>query len=186
MDDTRSTYSRGAIALHWTTSILLVLNILGGFLHDSFGEAAVGLIMGLHKATGILILVLAVAWLMWRLTHRAPPLPATVKRWEKGLAHTVQWTFYILMLALPVTGWLMVSSGSRKGPISFYGLFDVPFLPVAQDKLAAGAYTDRHEILAIITAVLIAIHVAAALKHHLIDRDNTLVRMLPWLRRRAA
>jgi cytochrome b561 len=183
MDAARSTYSRGAIAFHWTIGILLILNVLGGFLHESFGEAAVGTIMGLHKATGITILFLSAGRLIWRLTHRPPPLAATVKGWEKGLAHAVHWTFYLLMFALPMTGWLMVSAGSRKWPTSFYGLFDVPYLPVAQDKIAAGIYHDRHELLGIIVAVLIVLHIAAALKHHLFDRDNTVVRMLPLLRR---
>lgn len=178
----RSTYSRGAIAFHWTIGVLMILNVLGGWFHESFGQAAMGLIMGLHKATGILILVLTAARLLWRLTHRPPPLPGTVKPWEKGLAHAVHWTFYLLMFALPITGWLMVSAGSRKWPTSFYGLFDVPYLPVVQDKAAAGVYADRHEFLGIVVSALIVLHIAAALKHHLIDRDNTVLRMLPWLR----
>jgi cytochrome b561 len=186
MTTVRSTYSRGAIAFHWTIGVLMILNVLGGFLHESFGEAAVPVIMGLHKATGILILFLTIGRLLWRLTYRPPPLAETVKGWEKGLAHAVHWSFYLLMFALPITGWLMTSAGSRKWPISFYGLFDVPFLPVAQDKAASGIYADRHEFLGIVVGVLIVLHVAAALKHHLFDRDNTVARMLPWLRGRAS
>jgi cytochrome b561 len=178
----RSTYSRVAIAFHWSIGILMIGNVLGGFLHDSFGDAAKGTIMGLHKATGILIIALTVGRLAWRLTHRPPPLAASVKAWEKGLAHAVHWTFYALMLALPMTGWLMVSYGSRKYPIDFYGLFQVPWLPVVQDKAAAGVLNERHEQLGILVAALIIVHIAAALKHHLIDRDNTIVRMLPLLK----
>jgi cytochrome b561 len=180
----RSNYSRGAIALHWSIGVLMILNLLGGFFHESFGKAAVPLIMGLHKSTGILILVLTVGRLVWRLTHRPPPLADTVKRWEKGLAHATHWAFYLLMFALPITGWLMSSAGGRKYPISFYGLFPVPFLPVAQDKAAANIYAERHEMLGFIIAALIILHIAAALKHHLLDKDNTVVRMLPMLRDR--
>lgn len=178
----RSAYSRGAIAFHWAIGVLFILNLLGGFFHESFGDAMTGLIMGLHKATGILILALTLGRLGWRLTHRPPPLPATIKGWEKGLAHAVHWTFYVLMLALPVTGWLFVSAGSRKYPIEFYGLFQVPWLPVAQDKAFSHTLGERHEFLGWVAAALITLHILAALKHHLIDKDDTVVRMLPLLR----
>jgi len=178
----RTAYSRGAIAFHWAIGVLMILNIAGGLLHESFGEAAVGTIMSLHKATGILILVLSVGRLVWRITHRPPPLAASVKAWEKGLAHAVHAIFYIMMIALPMTGWLMVSAGSRKFPIDFFGLFTVPWLPVAQDRAAAGVYNERHELLGYVMIALIVLHVLAALKHHLIDRDNTVIRILPILR----
>ncbi len=181
---TRSTYSRVAIALHWTIGALMILNVLGGFFHESFGKAAVPIIMPLHKATGILVLVLTVARLMWRLTHRPPPLAATVRSWERGLAHATHWSFYFLMFALPMTGWLMSSSGARKYSISFYGLFDVPFLPVAQDKAAANIFAERHQLLGYIIAALIILHILAALKHHRFDKDDTVVRMLPTSRGR--
>ncbi|MFM9976653.1 MAG: cytochrome b [Sphingomonadaceae bacterium] len=180
----RTAYSRGAIAFHWAIGVLMILNLAGGLLHESFGEAAVGPIMSLHKATGILILALSVGRLAWRLTHRPPPLAATVKAWEKGMAHAVHWIFYVLMIALPVTGWLMVSAGSRKFPIDFYGLFTVPWLPIAQDRAVAGTFNERHEVLGYVMIALIVLHIAGALKHHLIDRDNTLARILPLLRRR--
>ena len=163
----------------------MILNVLGGFFHESFGKEMVGLIIGLHKSTGILILVLTVGRLLWRLTHRPPPLADTVKGWEKGLAHAVHWSFYLLMFALPITGWLMTSAGARKYPIDFYGLFPIPFLPVAQDKSAANIYAERHELLGFIVAALILLHIAAALKHHLFDKDNTVLRMLPLLGNRA-
>ena len=180
----RSTYSRVAIALHWAIGVLMILNILGGFFHESFGKAAVPVIMSLHKATGILVLVLTVARLLWRLTHRPPPLATTVRGWEKGLAHATHWGFYFLMFALPLTGWLMSSAGGRKYSISFYGLFDVPFLPVAQDKAMANMFAERHQLFGYVVVVLIILHIAAALKHHLFDKDNTVIRMLPILRGR--
>jgi cytochrome b561 len=183
MEAARSTYSRGAIAFHWTIGVLMILNVLGGLFHDAVPREMIGLVMGLHKATGILILLLTVGRLVWRLTHRPPPLADTVKGWEKGLAHATHWAFYLLMFALPITGWLMVSAGERKYPFSFYGLFDIPYLPVVQDKVASHTYGDRHELLGYVVAALIVLHIAAALKHHLFDRDNTVVRMLPLLRR---
>jgi cytochrome b561 len=178
----RSRYSSVAIAFHWTIGILIIANLLGGLLHESFGDAAAGLIIGLHKATGILILFLSLARLAWRLGHRPPPLAVTLKRWEIGLAHATHWLFYIMMIALPMTGWLMSSAGSRKWPISFFGLFDVPFLPVAQDKAFSHTMGESHEILGFLTIGLVVLHVAAALKHHLFDGDNTVERMIPILK----
>jgi cytochrome b561 len=178
----RSRYSSTAIAFHWTIAVLMIGNLAGGLLHESFGEAAEGAIIGLHKAIGVLVLVLSLARLAWRLGHRPPPLAATLKRWEIGLAHAVHWTFYVLMIALPLSGWLMVSAGQRKWPISFFGMFDVPFLPVNQDKAIGGLMHEAHEILGFFTIALIILHVLAAIKHHVFDGDNSVERMLPLLR----
>lgn len=179
----RSTYSRGAIAFHWTIGSLIIVNLFLGLFRESFGDAATAVMMGLHKPIGITVLFLSVGRLAWRLTHRPPPLPATVKPWEKGLAHAVHWTLYALMIGLPLTGWLLVSAGSRKYPVDFFGLFRVPYLGVAQDKIASHTYADRHELLGYVMLALVALHIAAALKHHLFDRDDTVVRMAPVLRR---
>jgi cytochrome b561 len=186
MSETRSTYSRVAIILHWLIGLAIIGNLAGGLLHESFGKANVGIIMGLHKATGIAILFLSLARLAWRLGHRPPPLAATVKRWETGLAHAVHWSFYLFMMAIPLTGWLMTSAGGRKYPISFYGLFEIPFLPVAQDKGFANTMAYAHVYGSYLLIALLLLHIAAALKHHLIDGDNTVARMLPLVRERMA
>ena len=117
--------------------------------------------------------------------EKPPPLPATVKSWEKGLAHAAHWSLYALMLALPVTGWLMSSAGKRKYPLDFYGLFPIPYLPVAQNEAAAQTYADRHELLGWIALALLILHLSGAAKHYFIDRDRTVQRMLPWLKNRS-
>ncbi len=180
----RTRYSSVAIALHWVIGLLMIGNVLGGLLHESFGKEYVGLIISLHKASGILILLLSLARLAWRLGHRPPPLAATLKRWEIGLAHATHWVFYTLMLALPLSGWLMVSAGERKWPIDFFGLFNVPFLPVTQSKSLGGVMHEVHELAGFLMLGLIVLHIAGAAKHLLIDGDNTVERMLPWLRAR--
>lgn len=180
----RSTYSKGAIFFHWTIGTLIILNLAIGFLHDGFPPALNALSMGFHKSTGILVIVLTLGRIAWRITHKPPPLPATVKPWEKGLAHAVHWTLYALMLALPFTGWLMTSAGSRKYPVDFYWLFEVGYLPIAQNKAAAGTYADRHEFLGFVALALLVLHIGGALKHYFFDGDGTLQRMAPWLRDR--
>ncbi len=140
------------------------------------------LAMGFHKSTGILVIVLTLGRIAWRLTHKPPPLPATVKSWEKGMSHAVHWLLYALMLALPLTGWLMSSAGKRKYALDFYGIFPIPYLPVGQDQAAAGIYAERHEQLGWLALALLVLHLAGAAKHYFLDRDRTVERILPWLR----
>ena len=181
----RSFYSKGAMVFHWTIAILIIANLLIGFFHEGFSPALRATAMGFHKSTGILIIVLTLGRIAWRITHKPPPLPATVRPWEKGLAHGVHWLLYALMLAMPITGWLMSSAGKRKYPLDFYGLFPLPYLPVAQQQAAAHTYAERHEQLGYIALGLLVLHLGGAAKHYFLDRDRTVQRMLPWLRDRS-
>lgn len=182
----RSFYSKGAMFFHWAIAILIIANLIIGFFHDDFAPGFRAVAMGFHKSTGILVILLTLGRIAWRITHKPPPLPATVKPWEKGLAHAVHWTLYALMLAMPITGWLMSSAGKRKNPLDFYGLFPIPYLPVAQEEAAAHTYADRHEQLAIIALALLVLHLGGVVKHYFMDRDRTVQRMLPLLKDRSA
>jgi len=168
-------YTRVAIVLHWTIAALVVVNLTIGLLHDSLLQGAIPL----HKSIGMLVLMLSVVRLLWRFTHRPPPLPATVKRWEKGLAHAVHWLFYALMILIPLSGWVFTSASPKRHPLEFFGLFPLPMFPVTQDKEVSHMVAERHEQLAWLMIALILVHVGAALKHRFIDRDRTLDRMLP-------
>lgn len=84
------------------------------------------------------------------------------------------------MIAVPLAGWLYVSSATKARPLSLFGLFDLPFLPVARSEGASGSWNEAHELLAFATIGLLLLHVAGALKHQLLDRDNELGRMIPW------
>lgn len=183
--EARSFYSKGAMVFHWTIAILIIANLIIGFFHDGFPDDVRRTAMGFHKSTGILVIVLTLGRIAWRFTHKPPPLPATVKRWEKGLAHAAHWLLYALMLALPVTGWLMSSAGKRKYPLDFYGMFPVPYLPVAQNEATAHIFADRHEMLGWIALALLVVHLSGAAKHYFMDRDRTVQRMLPWLKDRS-
>ncbi len=155
-------YGRVAIAFHWTIAALVVANLAIGLLFRSALPA--------HKAIGITV-----------LAHRPPPLPDHVARWERGAAHTTHWALYLLMILLPLSGWAMVSGGERR-PLTWFGLFDIPYLPVG-NATAASAH-DAHGVLGWLMLTLVVLHVAAALRHHLILRDSVLLRMAPILGRR--
>lgn len=172
-------YSGVAIAFHWTIAFLVVVNMIVGLGHDAI--PALGAWMPGHKAIGITVLALTVLRLGWRVAHRPPALPAATPVWERGAAHATHWALYALLLAMPLTGWAMSSNPARLRPLTWFGAFDVPYLPVSQAGARVGH--DAHGLLGWAMLALIVLHVAAALRHHLILRDAVLVRMAPVLRR---
>lgn len=184
-----SRYSSVAIAFHWIIAVLLIVNLVAGLfvldplLHSSDpATKQLGfLAIQLHKSTGILVLVLALARLAWRLTHTPPAYPAHMDAGLRAAAKLSHWGFYALMILLPLSGWAMASTGKLIFPIMFYGLFEVPHLPLPQSM--GGLFHESHEILGWIAVAMIALHVAAALKHHYLDRDDVFSRMWLWSRR---
>ncbi len=163
-------YSGAAIVFHWTIAAGVLLNLWIGIVGGSFA---------IHKAVGITVLVLTIGRVAWRLAHRPPPLPATVPGWQRGLAHATHWSLYALLLAMPLTGWAMASGGAVRRPLTWFGLFDIPYLPVSPPT--ASAAQDGHAVLGYMMLALVALHVAGALHHHFVVRDRVLARMVPAL-----
>ena len=182
IDASAARYSRGAIILHWLTALLIIGNVLGAWLSEDMPKPDRAAIMALHKAFGITILLLTLARIAWRLLHKPPPMVETLKAWEAALARVTHWLFYILMLALPLTGWAFVSGASQGKPVSIFGLFNMPALPVSFDKGTVGTFKDMHSILGNLIVALFVLHVLGALKHQFLDRDATLRRMVPFLK----
>lgn len=188
----RSRYSRVAIGLHWLIAALLIGNLLAGLfvlepLMDSADPANKRLgfeLIQLHKSIGLTVLLLALVRLAWRLGHPAPAYPDHMTPFERRLAGASHWGFYVVMIALPLTGWAMVSTGKLLFPILYFGLFEVPHLPLP--AAWGDVFYTSHEVFGWVVTAMIVLHVAAALKHHWFDRDDVLARMLPWLRPRAA
>jgi cytochrome b561 len=172
-------YSRGAIAFHWAIAALVIFNLVVGLFHDvmprSWG------VMPIHKSVGMAVLLLTLGRIGWRLAHKPPHLPEPFPAWEKAAAHTVHFLLYALLLILPLTGWLMGSNPEKPRPVNWFGLFEIPVLP-ATPAIAHNAH-DAHGLLGYLMTALVLIHVAAALRHHFLLRDNVLARMAPGLRR---
>lgn len=173
-------YSGVAIWLHWTIALLIIVNLAVGLLHDAVPVLRSW--MGAHQALGLAILALTAARIAWRLAHRPPPLPAATPVWERVLAHSSHTLLYVLMIGLPMTGWIMVSGGDRPGGVSIFGLFDVPHLPVS--KATGHVGHDAHGILGWAMLALVVLHIGAALRHHMLLRDTVLTRMIPVSRQR--
>lgn len=174
-------YTLPAIALHW----LLALGLIGLL---AFGWYMVGLpfsptklkYYNWHKWAGVTLLLLSVLRLVWRLTHRPPALPsamaAAMPRWQHLAHHGVHHLLYVLFFAVPLIGWAYSSAAGF--PIVWFGLWQLPdFVPV--NAALAEAIKPWHMISAYTLAALVVLHIAAALKHQLVDRDGLLRRMWP-------
>lgn len=184
--NTASRYGYIATALHW----VIVAGIIAQyFLAEAaedreHGPAGAFDASGLHASIGITILVLALLRVLWRLVELPPSLPETMKRYERVLARTTHIAFYALLFALPLTGWALATADQQT--ISFFGLFDLPQLrigaqlPITGGTLSKDQLEEVHEVLFNVLLGLAVLHIAAALKHHFLDRDNVLRTMLPW------
>ena len=168
-------YSSVAITLHWLIALLVLFNLFVGIGHDAIH--ALRALMPAHKAAGITVLVLTLARLGWRLVHRAPPLPPEIAPWERRTAHAVHSLFYVLLVALPLSGWLMVSAPDHRRPLEWFGAFDIPFLPVSGSVADLGG--AAHGPLGWLMLVLAGVHIAGALRHQFLLRDKVLARMIP-------
>jgi cytochrome b561 len=170
-------YTATAIALHWLAALLILAAFpLGIYVHElAFSPLKLKLI-SYHKWLGVTIFLLSVARLAWRATHTPPPLPDTIPRWQQGAAHGLHHLLYLLLLAIPLSGWLM--SSAKGFPVVYFGLVQLPDL-IGKDAGLAERLHDLHAVLNFALLMLVGLHVAAALKHHFIDRDATLRRMLP-------
>jgi len=134
-----------------------------------------------HKWVGVTIFLLIAARLIWRAAHSPPPPPATSPKWQQGAAAVNHWLLYMLLVCIPISGWLM--SSAYGVPVVYLGVIRLPDL-VRKNKELADALKTLHETLAFTMLALVAVHAVAALKHHLLDRDDVLHRMLPLVRPR--
>ena len=173
-------YTGVAVVLHW----LLALLILGSFV---VGTYMVELdlspwklkVYSWHKWSGVTIFLLVALRLAWRVTHRPPGLPATMPEWQRHAAAISHALLYLLMFAVPVSGWLMSSAAGF--PVVYFGVFQLPDL-VAKNKELFELMKSVHYVLNKALLVLVLLHVVAALKHHFVDRDDVLRRMVPLLK----
>jgi cytochrome b561 len=173
-------YGLVAILLHWIMAGLLIwLLLLGLFMtalpDAGFDNRKIGLIL-LHKQLGILALSLAFARAAWRSINPLPALARGIPGWQQFIARLVHLLLYALMFLLPLTGWLMSSCAGI--PVDVFGWFTLPDL-LARDEFLFRALLGAHRWLAYGLMLLLALHAGAALGHHFLFRDETLLRMLP-------
>ena len=170
------TYSKGSKVLHWLIAIIVIAMLsFSFFLGDLPGKYQASAYM-MHKSFGLTVLFLVIARFFWILHSGKPALPVSVPTWEKPLSRLVQYAVYVLLVSMPICGWVM-SVAENRVP-SYFGLFRMP-LPISENKALSNFMDQSHVTIAWILIALIILHVAGALKHHFINKDNVLKRMLP-------
>ncbi len=179
----KTTYTSTAIRLHW----LIALGIVGTFavgiyMHELPLSPDKLKIYAWHKWAGVTLFFLVLVRLGWRLTHQPPAPPAGMPRWQQQVAAAVHGLLYLLMLAIPLSGWLM--SSAKGFPTVWFGLVALPDL-LDKNKELGETLALVHQFLNLSMAALVLAHVGAALKHHFIDRDDVLRRMLPQRKERS-
>lgn len=175
-------YPLPAIALHWAIAILIfVLLGIGWYMVDiPRGTPARGEYYNLHKSLGLIAMLLIALLLLWRSRNRPPPLPGFLPRWEARAAIFGHRLLYLCLVVVPLSGYL--ETNFTKWGIDFFGLHLPSWGP--EDKTFYTIFKGIHVISSNVFAVLIALHVAAAIKHALI-RDGILSRMLPDILKRS-
>jgi cytochrome b561 len=171
-------YNNVAIALHWIVAIGVIIMIgLGWYMVDiPKGTPSRSLFFNTHKSIGLTVGIIALIRLLWRATHPAPPLPAGTPRWTIGAAHASHALLYFLLIFMPTVGF--IASNFSKYGVNYFQLVKIgPFF--AEDKKMYDLFQGMHEVAATVLVVVIAVHVLAAFKHLLVDRDGVFQRMMP-------
>lgn len=178
-------YDDVAIGFHWLIAILVLgLLAIGKFMTGLEHDDSMRFVLTQwHKTFGITVLLLSVLRLLWRLTNRPPPDPDSLPRWQKLAAHSAHIALYILLFAIPLTGWILVSASPLDVQTLLFNVIPWPHLPPFPDlpdrEAIAESFKGYHELAGNLLIVVLLAHIGAALKHHFVDRDEILVRMLP-------
>jgi len=173
-----SSWSAPAKLLHWLVAALIVVQAGLGIAAVSWRLSPTKLNLFVwHKSTGMLILAIVVLRLLWRLGHRAPALPADTPAWERGAARASHFILYVLLVALPLSGWVIASASGV--PFSIFWRIPLPSIAAVDKEVTDAAASVHFALLLALLAVLI-VHIGAALRHHYVKRNDVLVRMLPF------
>lgn len=186
----RTRYGTVAMTMHWLIAALVLANLYLGLSFDSYpkGDPALFQVLQIHKSIGLTVLALSILRLVWRLVNPVPPYPAGMNPLLKFAAGATHFLLYFLIIAIPLSGWAMVSAARAGMPTRYFGLFDWPnigflaSMPLEQKNPLRHDFGEMHEILAWSAIVLIVLHVVAALYHQFFRRDDVLRRMLPGTR----
>jgi cytochrome b561 len=179
-------YTRTAIVLHWVIAVFVVTNIALAWTFKTWDDRPwTQSVTNAHKTFGITVLGLALMRLLWRIAHRPPPLSPAIPRWQAVAARSGHAALYFMIFAMPISGWIYDSAWEYAAdvPIDFFGLFEMPRIgwvagmPAGPKKELDELFHHVHEWLSYMLYVLLAAHLAGALKHQYFDRIPTFQRM---------
>ena len=170
-------YTSTAISLHWLMAVLIIsLFFLGLYMHELPLSPWKLQVYSWHKWAGVTAFLLVLARLSWRFTHQPPVLPFNMPKAAVLAAHIGHGLLYLLMVAIPLTGWLM--SSAKGFQTVYFGILPIPDL-LAKNRELGNLLREIHETLNFVLIAIVIGHAGAALKHHYIDKDDVLTRMLP-------
>jgi cytochrome b561 len=168
-------YSTPAVVLHWLVALLILAGFpLGIYMVDLPLSPDKLRLYSYHKWIGVTVFVLVAVRLGWRLTHTPPPLPEGMAAWQRRASAIVHGLLYVLMIAIPLSGWLM--SSAKGFQTVWFGVLPLPDL-LQKDRELGDLLAGVHKALNFTLLALVILHVAAALKHHFIERQPFLQRM---------
>ena len=172
-------YTKTAMLLHWLIALLIISAFVMGLVMTSIPGFTPSKLryFSWHKWLGVTVLALAALRLLWRLFNQPPAHPAHMPAWQNVAADGMHWLLYLMMFAVPVSGYLYTLSAGV--PVVYLGLWQLPVF-MAPNPALKPLLREIHYWLDMSMAALVVAHAGAALKHHLIDRDNILKRMLPF------
>ncbi|SFN11528.1 cytochrome b [Dokdonella immobilis] len=181
LKNTESRWGGMAQSLHWLMALGILGNGVLGLIMDEMPRGMTKLnTFAIHKSIGLTVLALLILRVSWRLFDRAPP-DEPMPRWQRLAAHATHGVLYLLMLAIPLSGWIYNSLHGY--PLQWFKWFNLPALMEKNEALSDIA-GETHEVLFFVLLAVLAAHVGGALVHHWFERDNTLLRMLPFVRLR--
>ncbi|MDA9271862.1 cytochrome b [bacterium] len=169
-------YSTGSKVLHWSIALIVIAMLSVSFFLNDLADHAKPMAYMIHKSLGLTVLILMIIRIVWLMHKGKPALPKSVPFWERSLSTIVQYSFYLLLIVMPLCGWIM-SVASNKIPV-YFGLFNVPLPGIVPDKAVAEFFKQCHHTIAWVILGLVVLHIAGAMKHYVVDKDKVVQRML--------
>ncbi|MEG3125859.1 cytochrome b [Sphingomonas sp. GB1N7] len=179
-------YTKTAMLFHWVIALGILANVALAWVWPYLADEKVRPAIDTHKSIGVTLLGLAVLRVLWRFARTPPAYPASYKGWERTASHVVHWGLYLIIFAMPLTGWIMDSAykDAASHPMHWFGTFEFPRIgfimtldPALRDKVHDG-FGAAHGLLQWLLYLLVLVHVAGALKHQM-EGEKELQRMWP-------
>ena len=169
------TYAFGSKLFHWLVALIVLIMLSGSFFLGDLPETIKPTAIMIHKSLGLTVLCLMILRVCWIIHSGKPALPPTVPLWERYFSHIVQYSLYCFLFLMPLCGWVMSVAAAK--PPSYFGLFKVPLPWITPNKPLAQWMFSAHQTIAWIIIALLCLHIAGALKHYFMDKDNVFQRM---------
>jgi len=176
-ENTRSTWGLPAKIFHWLSALLvLFLTAHGWWMTHMVARAGRMTQYQLHAEIGYYLLFLLALRMLWRAANPVPDMPAELPRWERTTAHAAHWVLYALMLGVSISGWMLAGTFSQPIGETLFGVIDVPQL--VEGRAWHRVLEETHEVLSYVLLALVIVHIASALRHHWIRKNDVLRRMM--------